>query len=70
MSYPDELNQIVFKYRAQGALEIAHSLDLNPDGSLTELGARQLHEALCREKQMTADQIIADWNQRSPRDKW
>lgn len=32
--------------------------------------ARRLHETLCRKHGMTADEIIAEWNHRSPEDTW
>ncbi len=32
--------------------------------------ARELHMSLCRACGMTADQIIVEWNRRSPEDLW
>ena len=37
---------------------------------LTPQGAREMHEELCRKCGMTADEIVADWNKRSPEDEW
>lgn len=37
---------------------------------LTEIGARVLHEALCRKSGMTADEIVVYWNEKSPEDLW
>lgn len=31
---------------------------------------RELHIELCRQVGMTADEIIEDWNRRSPDDPW
>lgn len=44
------------------------AIGLNQDMTLTDEGARRLHEEICREEKMTADQIIKDWNKKSPED--
>jgi hypothetical protein len=47
----------------------AGSFDEN--GLITGTGARALHEELCRQSGMTADEIIEDWNEKSdPDDQW
>jgi len=40
-------------------------------GNITGTGARALHEELWRQSGMTADEIIATWNEKSdPDDQW
>lgn len=76
MNYKMQLESLVANYLKQqpanspGAATEREVLDVNPDGTLTDEAARELHEALCRQKQMSAAEIIADWNRRSPEDTW
>lgn len=84
MSYVDQLNELVVQYlksaEAKGDKPVTMhepsepstgQLKLKPDLSgLTPEGARDLHAELCRLHGMSADEIIADWNRRSPEDPW
>lgn len=71
-SYREELQDLVDKFRAAhpGRDITWASGQVDEHGLLTGVGARDLHEALCRHAGLTADQIIADWNRRSPGDTW
>jgi len=45
--------------------------DQNCKGLLiTPTAARDLHQEICRQKGMTADEIIKEWNKASPDDEW
>jgi len=65
-----ELLTAIFKQYQKEHPEKAAAGELTPAGQLTPTAARELHEALCREKKMNFRDIIADWNRRSPDDEW
>lgn len=44
--------------------------DVCPGVRLSDLAARALHEEICRQMGMTADQIVEQWNALSPEDPW
>jgi hypothetical protein len=80
--YRQELNDLFRKFEAAKAEErivtpiggeirgIKIEGAINAKGELDETSARNLHAELCRLSGMTADQIIEEWNRRSPEDPW
>ena len=78
MTYTDELLEILRNYMEAtltecGQESMRRSVPLvEGSESNADFGklARDLHTELYRRSGMTADEIIAEWNRRSPEDTW